>query len=89
MNLFPLRAVGLVGFSFYLLHPMMISCVRGTTMYFANYYPVGIPLFILAGLVSYGISAFTYSYIERPFIKSPDQQALRSRSQTETLQPNA
>ncbi len=82
MNLLPLRAVGLVGFSFYLLHPMMISCVRGITMYFANYYPVGILLFVLAGLASYTISAFTYSYIERPFIKSPDPKTLQSHPET-------
>ena len=65
----PLRAVGLVGYSFYLLHPMMISCVRATTVYFADYYLVGITLFIIAGIATYLISIFTYSYIERPFIK--------------------
>ena len=65
----PLRAVGLVGYSFYLLHPMMISCVRATTVYFADYYLVGITLFIISGIATYLISIFTYSYIERPFIK--------------------
>ncbi|MGI9537627.1 MAG: acyltransferase family protein [Desulfocapsaceae bacterium] len=70
MNFLPLRAVGLVGFSFYLVHPMMISVVRGISTYFTDYYPIEIPLFIMAGLASYALSAFTYSYIERPFIKA-------------------
>ncbi len=69
MNFLPLRAVGLVGFSFYLVHPMMISVVRGISTYFTDYYPIEIPLFIMAGLASYALSTFTYSYIERPFIK--------------------
>ena len=68
MKFSPLRAIGLVGYSFYLLHPMMISVVRATTKYFANYHPAGITLFILAGIATYLISLFTYSYIERPFI---------------------
>ena len=75
MNFLPLRAVGLVGFSFYLVHPMIISVVRGLSTYFSEYYPVEIPLFIMAGLVSYALSAFTYSYIERPFIKAPRSPA--------------
>jgi peptidoglycan/LPS O-acetylase OafA/YrhL len=70
MNFLPLRAVGLVGFSFYLVHPMMISVVRGMTSYFTSYVMQEWVLFIVAGLFSYGLSAFTYSYIERPFIKS-------------------
>lgn len=85
MNLLPLRAVGLVGFSFYLVHPMMISCVRGTTMYFANYYPVGISLFITAGIASYGLSAFTYSYIERPFIMSTGNVSIKSQKTSPNL----
>jgi len=32
--------------------------------------PWNVPLFIMAGLASYALSAFTYSYIERPFIKA-------------------
>ncbi len=64
----PLRAIGLVGFSFYLLHPMAISCTRGISMYFFNYYPTGVVLFCLAGAGTYLLSLFTYTYIERPFI---------------------
>jgi len=68
MTLLPLRAMGIVGFSFYLLHPQVISCVRGVSTYFTSYYPTGFVLFILAGGLTYLLSLFTYSYIERPFI---------------------
>jgi peptidoglycan/LPS O-acetylase OafA/YrhL len=68
MNFLPLRAMGIVGFSFYLLHPQVISVVRGLSTYFTSYYPTGIILFLTSGIVTYLLSAFTYSYIERPFI---------------------
>ena len=68
MNFLPLRAVGIVGFSFYLLHPQVISVVRGLSTYFTSYYPTGIILFLTSGIVTYLLSVFTYSYIERPFI---------------------
>ena len=68
MRFLPLRAMGIVGFSFYLLHPQVISCIRGVSMYFTNYYPTGISLFVLSGVTTYLVSLFTYSFIERPFI---------------------
>ncbi len=69
MNFLPFRAVGIVGYSFYLLHPKIIDIIRSAVDYFGDYYPAGISLFILAGAATYLISLFTYSYIERPFIK--------------------
>ena len=56
-------------YSFYLLHPKLIDCVRATTLYFWDYYPTGITIFLLAGIATYLVTLFTYSYIERPFIK--------------------
>ena len=69
MNFLPLKAVGVVGYSFYLLHPKIIGCIRTATNDFSSYYPTGISLFVLAGIGTYLVSIFTYSYIERPFIK--------------------
>jgi peptidoglycan/LPS O-acetylase OafA/YrhL len=69
MNLLPLKAVGIVGYSYYLLHPIIIECVRGTARYFWDYNPTGIAIFLLAGIATYLVTVFTYSYIERPFIK--------------------
>ena len=69
MNLLPLKAVGIVGYSYYLLHPKIIDCVRAATDYFGNYYPTGLMLFVLSGVATYLVTVFTYSYIERPFIR--------------------
>lgn len=82
MGWLPLRAVGVVSFSFYLLHPMMISCVRGTADYFFGYYPTGWVLFLLSGSVTYLLALFAYTYIERPFIISAAAQGPGSTRET-------
>jgi peptidoglycan/LPS O-acetylase OafA/YrhL len=69
MNLLPLKAVGIVGYSYYLLHPIIIECTRITTRYFWDYYPTGAAIFLISGIATYLVSVFTYSYIERPFIR--------------------
>ena len=65
----PLRAVGLVGFSFYLLHPVVLALVKQLTWYYGHLKPNAISFFIAAGLGTYFFSAWTYTYIERPFLK--------------------
>jgi peptidoglycan/LPS O-acetylase OafA/YrhL len=70
MSFYPLRAVGLVGFSFYLLHPTLINFFRIEFMDFFNIRLSGPPMFILAGIATYVIATFTYTYIERPFLHS-------------------
>lgn len=70
ISFLPLRAVGLVGFSFYLLHPTLLAFIRSEV---EDYYGIrlsGLPMFILAGLATYGLAAITYTYIERPFLQS-------------------
>jgi peptidoglycan/LPS O-acetylase OafA/YrhL len=65
----PLRAIGLVGYSFYLIHPVMISLVTGMHDYYLGH---GLGLgwrFVIVLLVTYIVSALTYTYIERPFLK--------------------
>jgi peptidoglycan/LPS O-acetylase OafA/YrhL len=65
----PLRALGLVGFSFYLLHPIVISLVKGIQDYYLGY-RMGVELqFFVIMIITYFFAAFTYSYIERPFLK--------------------
>ncbi len=70
MTFYPLRAVGLVGFSFYLLHPMIITFVRTEIQDYFGVRLSGLPMFFLVGAITYIIAAFTYTYIERPFLKS-------------------
>ena len=69
MNSVILRAVGVVGFSFYLLHPTALTFCRETARYFFDV-ELGAPTrFLAAALTAYCASACTYSWIERPFMK--------------------
>ena len=65
-----LRAVGLVSFSFYLVHFLIMKLVRSFAMSYFGVTLNEIVLMIIVGIVSYFISVFTYSYIERPCIYS-------------------
>ncbi|WP_458774168.1 acyltransferase family protein [Desulforhopalus sp. 52FAK] len=68
MSFLPLRAVGLVGFSFYLLHPNLMTFFYSLSQYYFNFSLQGIQMFIVAGIATYFLSIFTYTYIERPFL---------------------
>jgi peptidoglycan/LPS O-acetylase OafA/YrhL len=69
MSFLPLRAVGLVGFSFYLLHPMILSVNKQLAEYYFHLHPSNIVNFFVTGIAAYILSALTYTYIERPFLK--------------------
>jgi peptidoglycan/LPS O-acetylase OafA/YrhL len=68
MNFYPLRAVGLVSFSFYLLHPLLLSLYKEIIPYYFHFQPGNILKLIAVGGASYLVSTFTYTYIERPFL---------------------
>ncbi len=66
----PLRAMGLVSFSFYLLHPLVIDIVKSINRLMFNQVELsGYAMFVLAGILTYIFSTITYTYIERPFIR--------------------
>jgi peptidoglycan/LPS O-acetylase OafA/YrhL len=69
MSFPPLRAVGLVGFSFYLLHPLLLSLCLNLTQYYFHLKPSAPFLFMVTGISTYFLSTLTYTYIERPFLK--------------------
>ncbi len=69
MACLPLRAVGIVGFSFYLLHPTFIVFCDELGKYYFNIELSPVARFFISGTVTYCFAAFTYSYIERPFMK--------------------
>jgi len=82
MSFTPLRAVGLVSFSFYLLHPTLITFIRAEAQDYAGIRHLsGLPMFLLAGLATYALAAFTYTYIERPFLKGPATAAPSPKEQ--------
>lgn len=68
MNFILFRALGLVGFSFYLLHTLMIDFCKNISLYYFNYSLSGIMLFIIVGGATYIFAIFTYTLIERPFL---------------------
>ena len=69
LRLPPLRAIGIVGYSFYLMHSTGLSITKS---FFQHYYSMsitGVPLFFISIIVTYFIASITYSLIERPFIR--------------------
>ena len=68
MRLLPLRAVGIVGFSFYLLHPFLVPLYKDVAKTYFQAEPQALTSFLTVGLGTYLLAIFTYSYIERPFL---------------------
>ena len=68
MSTFPFRAVGIVGFSFYLLHVFVISGIKAVWGKEYYYSLDQIMLFVLGIALTYSCSVITYSLIERPFM---------------------
>lgn len=68
MSFTPLRAIGLVGFSFYLLHPVALALNKQLAWYYGQIKPGAISFFIVTAITTYFFAACTYSYIERPFL---------------------
>jgi len=69
MSLYILRAVGIVGFSFYLIHPIVLRMIRIISNNLYGNPLEDLSLFFVAALTTYIFSAATYSLIERPFLK--------------------
>jgi peptidoglycan/LPS O-acetylase OafA/YrhL len=63
----PLRAIGLVGLSIYLVHPIVIMAVKKFSLMFFGYNISGLFLFFSTVLISYLLSCITYKVIEQPF----------------------
>lgn len=75
MALAPLRAVGVIAFSFYLLHPTCIVFCDVVAEYYFNLDLQPISRFFISGALSYCLAAITYSCIERPFMKTETASA--------------
>lgn len=70
MGFLPFKAVGIVSFSFYLLHPKLIGFTNQVAIVFTGDNLSDIVKFFLSGILTYLCAVFAYSYIERPFLKS-------------------
>lgn len=66
---YPLRLIGLVSYSMYLLHPIVHIVDKQIFTHYLGHNPGGIISFILCLAITFILSIITYTYIERPFIR--------------------
>ncbi len=64
----PLRAIGVVSFSLYLFHPLVLNILHKALLYYCGYSSVGFPIFFVTLCLSYLVACVMYTYIERPFL---------------------
>ena len=69
MSSLPLRAVGIVGFSFYLIHPGVLGAIKTIFIGLTGQKLEPIVLLPVGIAITYFISVITYSLIERPFMQ--------------------
>lgn len=67
LRLLPLRLLGLVSYSFYLLHPMFIKAVRHVSEVYLQNNLGNIVICVTALMLTFLVSTVTYTLIERPF----------------------
>ena len=65
----PLRLLGTVSYSFYLLHPIFIRVIKDKSLYYLHIYVDNTVACVAALALTLIASTITYTYIERPFIK--------------------
>ena len=69
MSSFPLRAVGIVGFSFYLIHGGVLSSIKAIFMNLTGQELTPIVKLVTGIMITYFFSVITYGLIERPFMQ--------------------
>jgi len=63
-----LRSIGVVSYSLYLLHPLILELILAVDNYFFNLELQGGVLFVLTSLISLPVAVFTYRVVEYPFL---------------------
>jgi len=76
-NALPLRIMGTVSYSFYLLHPTSLGIVKAFALEYLGHPLSAAENFFFTLLLTFVLSTITYRYIERPFLKmkKPDESA--------------
>ncbi|WP_228857415.1 acyltransferase family protein [Desulfomarina profundi] len=76
-----LRAVGLISYSVYLLHPVFLDLVKYIFLVYLNIQPNGVVKFLFTLVLVIPASVMTYTYIERPFIRRAPVKLQSTESQ--------
>lgn len=66
LTLAPLRELGIVGLSLYLVHPLVKKILDGFFILYFDYKLKNLPLFLATLAGSYLLARYTYNHIERP-----------------------
>lgn len=69
LRVLPLRLIGLVSYSFYLLHPVFASAVKNISKDYFHNSLSNIEVFGCVLIVTFIVSTVTYTFVERPFLK--------------------
>lgn len=67
----PLRSFGIIGFSAYLLHPLLLEVIRKFSSFYLGFVPTGFGFFAATTVLTWFVAGFTFSLIERPFLERP------------------
>ena len=68
-NTLPLRIMGTVSYSFYLLHPICLGIVKAFALEYLGHPLSAAGNFFFTLVLTFVLSTITYRYIERPFLK--------------------
>ncbi len=68
-----LRSIGVVGYSYYLLHPMVATEIIDFSRFYTGEPLYGGRLFLVTAVVTWIISIATYSLVEKPFMAAAKQ----------------
>jgi peptidoglycan/LPS O-acetylase OafA/YrhL len=62
----PLSCIGIVSFSYYLFHPLVLNTIFYGSKHFFGHAVSGVALFVSTAIVSYVLACFIYHTIEKP-----------------------
>jgi len=63
-----LRMIGIISYSLYLIHPLILNIIVQANSYFFNFFLPGYLLWLLTLLLSIPVAIICYKYIELPFL---------------------
>lgn len=77
-----LRSIGVVGYSYYLLHPIVAWKIIEFSKFYTGTPVAGSRLFLATAMVTWLISVFTYSLIEKPFMAAAKHYKIQAPGTT-------